>query len=48
LVLGSLILALGICSAVRGALALCGIGGFMALVGLWVRRKGAQGIGTMG
>ena len=29
------------------ALMLCGIGGFMALTGLWVRRKAAQGIGTM-
>jgi Protein of unknown function (DUF3592) len=26
---------------------LVGIGSFMALVGLWVRRKAAQGIGTM-
>jgi Protein of unknown function (DUF3592) len=29
------------------ALALCGIGAFMALCGLWVRRKAAQGIGEM-
>jgi len=29
------------------ALALTGIGAFMALCGLWVRRKAAQGIGTM-
>jgi len=29
------------------ALALCGIGAFMALCGFWVRRKAAQGIGEM-
>lgn len=29
------------------ALALAGIGSFMALVGFWVRRKAAAGIGTM-
>ena len=29
------------------ALMLSGIGSFMALVGFWVRRKAAQGIGTM-
>ena len=29
------------------ALVLCGIGGFMALTGLWMRRKAAQGIGEM-
>jgi uncharacterized protein DUF3592 len=29
------------------SLALCGIGGFMALTGLWMRRKAAQGIGAM-
>jgi hypothetical protein len=29
------------------ALVLCGIGGFMALVGFWVRRKAASGIGAM-
>lgn len=29
------------------ALALSGIGAFMALVGFWVRRKAAAGIGTM-
>ena len=29
------------------ALVLSGIGAFMALCGLWVRRKAAQGIGTM-
>lgn len=29
------------------ALALTGIGSFMALVGFWVRRKSAAGIGTM-
>ena len=29
------------------AMVLCGIGGFMALTGLWVRRKAAQGIGKM-
>jgi hypothetical protein len=29
------------------ALVLCGVGGLMALTGLWMRRKAAQGIGTM-
>lgn len=29
------------------ALVLCGIGAFMALTGLWMRRKAAQGIGAM-
>ena len=29
------------------SLVLCGIGAFMTLTGLWMRRKAAQGIGTM-